>query len=183
MSFCVSFPPIARTDARVLILGTLPGAESLARQQYYAKPQNSFWRIMGALAGAGPDVAYADRLARLHAHHIAVWDVCASAMREGSLDTAIKDPEINDFNIFFGTHKQIRLVCFNGKHAEKLFDRHVRPTLAAGYAALTYHSLPSTSPAFAGMRHEDKLARWRHALAGAIESGRQPTSSADAAKG
>jgi hypoxanthine-DNA glycosylase len=170
MSFCVSFPPIARTDARVLVLGTLPGAESLARQQYYAKPQNSFWRIMGALVGAGPDLPYADRLDRLRTHHIAVWDVCASAMREGSLDTAIKSPEINDFGAFFGAYPQIRLVCFNGRHAEKLFERHVRPGLASAYASLESVLLPSTSPAFAGMRHEEKLMRWRQALSGVIES-------------
>ena len=127
MSFCMSFPPIARTDARILILGSLPGAESLARQQYYAKPQNSFWRIMGALVGAGPEIVYADRLVRLIDHHIAVWDVCASAMREGSLDAAIKSPEANDFRSFLTIHVGISLICFNGRAAEKLFDKLVRP--------------------------------------------------------
>jgi hypoxanthine-DNA glycosylase len=170
MSFCVSFPPIASADARILILGTLPGAESLARQQYYAKRQNAFWRIMGALVGAGPDLPYADRLSRLTAHHIAVWDVCASAMREGSLDAAIKSPETNDFRTFLGSHAQIRRVCFNGRHAQKLFERHALPTLAPAHAALEFVPLPSTSPAHAGMRFEDKLARWRAALTSVIAS-------------
>ncbi len=172
MSFCVSFPPIASADARILILGTLPGAESLARQQYYAKPQNSFWRIMGALVGASPELPYADRLARLIAHRIAVWDVCKSAMREGSLDTAIKSPEISDFESFFGSHPHIGRVCFNGRHAEKLYQRHVLPTLSGRLAALDTRLLPSTSPAHAGMRFEDKLAHWRHALTGFMDASR-----------
>ncbi len=169
MALSHSFPPIAAPDAHVLVLGTLPGAESLARQQYYAKPQNSFWRIMGALVGAGPDMPYADRLAHLVAHHIAVWDVCRSAMREGSLDTAIKSPEINDFAAFLASHPQVRRICFNGRHAEKLFLKHAQPLLGDRYAGLEHVSLPSTSPAHAGMRFEDKLTRWRHGLAGGME--------------
>jgi len=169
MTHSRGFPPIASPDARVLILGTLPGAESLARQQYYAKPQNSFWRIMGALAEAGPELAYEDRLARLRERQIAVWDVCAAAERAGSLDTAIKAPEINDFATFFDIHDQIRRICFNGRHAEKLFTRHVLPGLGRGTAAIERILLPSTSPAYARMRHEEKLARWRRGLEGGIE--------------
>jgi len=174
MSFCVSFPPIASADARILILGTLPGAESLARQQYYAKPQNSFWRIMGALVGASPDLPYADRLARLIAHRIAVWDVCKSAMREGSLDTAIKSPEINDFASFFGSHPHVRRVCFNGRHAEKLYLWHVLPALSGRLVSLDTVLLPSTSPAHAGMRFEEKLVHWRHALTGFMDAPKSP---------
>ena len=83
MANCVSFEPVSRPDARVLILGTLPGAESLRRQQYYAKRENSFWPIMGALVGASPELPYARRLARLVEHGVALWDVCASAERAG----------------------------------------------------------------------------------------------------
>jgi len=80
------FPPIAAPDARLLILGSLPGQMSLARQQYYAQPQNAFWRIMGVLFGAGLDVPYEQRAGILMANRIALWDVCKTASRPGSLD-------------------------------------------------------------------------------------------------
>jgi TDG/mug DNA glycosylase family protein len=168
VSYSVGFQPIVREDARVLILGTLPGAESLAKQQYYAKPQNSFWKIMGELAGAFPALPYEERLERLKSHRIAVWDVCAAADRAGSLDSAIKAPEPNDFAGFFATHAAIDLICFNGQPAGKLFDRFVRPGLPEGIAVLPRFVLPSTSPAHAGMRFEEKLERWRDALGGRL---------------
>ncbi|OZA12577.1 MAG: DNA-deoxyinosine glycosylase, partial [Hydrogenophilales bacterium 17-62-8] len=82
------FPPIADAHARILILGSLPGQVSLQRQQYYAQPQNAFWKIMGRLFDAGPELAYAERTQRLVENGIALWDVCASAQRPGSLDAA-----------------------------------------------------------------------------------------------
>jgi len=147
-----------------LILGSLPGAESLAKQQYYAKTQNSFWKIMGELAGAFPALPYEERLERLKAHGIAVWDVCAAADRVGSLDSAIKAPKPNDFAGFFAAHAAIERICFNGQPAGKLFDRLARPALPEAIALLPRVVLPSTSPAHAGMPFEEKLARWRAAL-------------------
>ena len=94
-----SFPPIAADGARVLILGSLPGTRSLADQQYYAQPQNAFWKMMGEFFGAGPELPYAARTERLSASGIALWDVIASAERPGSLDSSIvsRSVVVNDF--------------------------------------------------------------------------------------
>jgi double-stranded uracil-DNA glycosylase len=163
---CVAFPPIADTAARVLVLGTLPGRKSLEMGEYYAQKYNSFWRIMGELFGAHPDLPYAERLARLRTRGVAVWDVLAAGEREGSLDSAIVAASIvvNDFNGFFARHPRIGLICFNGNTAASLFRRKVMPSLEPQWAAIEQQSLPSTSPAYAGMRFEQKLARWAAVL-------------------
>src|SRR3954453_19889900 len=85
-----SFGPIAAADARVLVLGTAPSIASLAKQQYYGHPQNSFWPLMGRLFGAGRELPYKDRKKVLYANHIAVWDVYRECYREGSLDSSIE---------------------------------------------------------------------------------------------
>jgi hypoxanthine-DNA glycosylase len=157
------FPPIAAPDAQVLILGSLPGRVSLERRQYYAQPQNAFWRLMGVLFDAGPEVPYEVRTARLVAHRVAVWDVCKAAVREGSLDADIDLATVipNDFNWFFGAHPAVGLVCTNGGTATRLYQRLVLPMLPAALRALPVRPLPSTSPAHAAMRFEQKLERWR----------------------
>lgn len=165
MTHCTGFPPISRRNARVLILGSLPGVESLKQQQYYAKKQNSFWKIMGELAGAAPDLPYETRLKCLMQNRIALWDVCATAFRPGSLDSAIQSPQANDFAAFFKTHKKIELICFNGQPAAKFFRLYVEPTLPASIRAIPRQTLPSTSPAHAGMKFDQKLSLWRAALA------------------
>jgi hypoxanthine-DNA glycosylase len=154
----------------VLVLGTLPGAASLACGRYYAQPRNAFWRIMGELAGAGPDRPYAERLARLVARRIALWDVCAAAMRRGSADAAIRHATVvpNDFAGFLRAHASIALICFNGAAAGALFRRHVAPVLDARAAAIRRIVLPSTSPAHAAMPFEKKLAAWGAALEDAL---------------
>jgi hypoxanthine-DNA glycosylase len=162
----VGFPPIADARARVLVLGSLPGRRSLEMSQYYAQPQNAFWRIMGALFGAGLDVPYDERAARLRDRGIALWDVVAAAEREGSLDTSIVGASIvvNDFASFFARHRGIELVCFNGGKAAELYRRRVLATLPPLAAAVPTRSLPSTSPAHASLRFEQKLERWAAAL-------------------
>jgi TDG/mug DNA glycosylase family protein len=162
----VGFPPIADVRARVLVLGSLPGRRSLERHEYYAQPYNAFWHIMGALFNAGPEHEYDVRLERLRARGIAVWDVLAAGEREGSLDAAIVPASIvvNDFNGFFERHRRIRSICFNGNTAAGLFRRKVAPTLAAECAAIETHVLPSTSPAYASLRFEQKLEQWAAVL-------------------
>jgi hypoxanthine-DNA glycosylase len=158
------FPPVSGGEsARVLILGSLPGQCSLQRGQYYAQPQNVFWRLMGELFQAGPELDYEARLARLTAHGVAVWDVCAAAERPGSLDSAIVPASIaiNDFAAFFRAHPQLRVIGFNGATAARLFERHVSgllPQLAPRVCCLR---LPSTSPAHASMPYLKKLAAWQ----------------------
>ena len=157
------FPPIAAPDARVLILGSLPGVASLAAGQYYAQPHNAFWRIMGELFVAGPGVPYAERADRLRASGIALWDVCQEAVRPGSLDAAIdlKTVVTNDFKRFFREHPRIAHVCVNGGTAHRLYVRRVRPILPEPLSSLPLHLLPSTSPTHASLRFAQKLQRWR----------------------
>ncbi len=157
-----SFPPISSPDATVLILGSLPGKRSLEAQQYYAQPQNAFWKIMGEFFDAGPELPYPARTQRLTQHAIALWDVVASAERAGSLDSSIvrSSVTVNDFRGLFQTHGEIELVCFNGAKAADLYERQVLPALDGDFAHLRYERLPSTSPAHAAMRYEEKLKRW-----------------------
>ncbi|MEN1679453.1 MAG: DNA-deoxyinosine glycosylase [Planctomycetota bacterium] len=159
-----SFPPIAAPDARLLILGSMPGVASLEAGEYYAHPRNAFWPIMGELFGARPELPYAERCRRLQASGVAVWDVLRECRREGSLDSAIdRGSEVaNDFRSLFHRCPRIVRVSFNGQKAEAAFRRHVLPGLDPALSVrLTLIRLPSTSPAHAGRSSEQKLAEWR----------------------
>jgi hypoxanthine-DNA glycosylase len=158
-----SFPPIAARNARVIVLGTMPSIVSLAARQYYAHPQNAFWRIMGELFGAGRDVPYEDRKAILRGRGVAVWDVLRECHRPGSLDSSIvmESETPNDFVTFFRTHAEIRNVFFNGQKAESLFRRHAQENIESLGRELRFVRLPSTSPAHAGRTFAQKLAAWR----------------------
>jgi TDG/mug DNA glycosylase family protein len=160
------FPPIADAHARILILGSLPGQVSLQRQQYYALPHNAFWKIMGQLFGAGPELPYAERMRHLVRNGIALWDVCAAAQRPGSLDASIVHSSVvpNDLAAFIESHPDIGLICFNGGKAADLYRRLVLPGLPATDRTIRYATLPSTSPAHAGMPFEEKLTRWAAVL-------------------
>lgn len=157
-----SFPPIAQKDARVLILGSMPGVRSLEMQQYYAHPQNGFWYIMTSLLGAEGTENYKVRIALLQQHKIALWDVLKHCVRVGSLDSAIEKDSmvVNDFAGFFATHPDICHVFFNGKKAEQEYRRHVLPFLTEDCQDIQYTGLPSTSPAMASMSKQDKLKMW-----------------------
>lgn len=164
------FPPIAGPDASVLILGTLPGQESLRQQQYYAQSRNAFWPIMGRLLGFSPALPYGERAAVLAARRVALWDVCAAAYRPGSLDASIAPASIvvNDFAGFLAAHPGIGLICFNGAKAADLYRRKVGPGLPGAVRDIPVETLPSTSPAHAGMSFETKLARWSSILLPAL---------------
>jgi hypoxanthine-DNA glycosylase len=160
-----SFRPIAAKDARILVLGSMPGVESLRRGQYYAHPQNQFWKIMEALFGIDRSSPYGSRVRALKARRIAVWDVLHSCVREGSLDAGIGAEVANDFAAFFSAHRAITHVFFNGAKAEASYRRHVQAQLAlrAG-RSIRYARLPSTSPAHASLPAARKLAAWRAIL-------------------
>jgi hypoxanthine-DNA glycosylase len=150
-------PPILDDGARVLILGNMPSAMSLAAGRYYANPRNGFWRITAAVFSFGVEEPYEVRTEALRAHGVAVWDVLRSCRRPGSLDSAVEPNSMvaNDFGRLFADHPAIGRVYFNGAAAEKNFNRLVRidrPTRGL--------RLPSTSPAQT-MRFEDKLRAWR----------------------
>jgi TDG/mug DNA glycosylase family protein len=154
------FPPIASPQARVLILGTLPGRLSIDLGEYYANPLNAFWRIM---ATGIPDLRadYASRVAMLSEHGIAVWDVLAAATRSGSLDSAIaNDATPNNFRAFFQIHPGVRLVCFNGVTAADLYEKHVVRTLTEAQREIAKRTLPSTSSAHARLTLPQKAEQW-----------------------
>ncbi len=150
-----SFPPIVDARARILVLGTLPGEESLRRREYYAHPRNLFWPIVFGLFGTTPAVDYAERLAFVMAHRIALWDVCELGERDASADSSIRSERPNAIDRLLEAHPLIRAVAFNGTTARRLYDRHF-----ARRSDLAYLALPSTSPAHARLDFAAKLARW-----------------------
>jgi TDG/mug DNA glycosylase family protein len=162
MSYVQSFPPIESAASRVLILGTMPGRVSLRERQYYAHPQNAFWRIAGTILGFDPASPYEARIAMMRAAGIAIWDVLKSCTRQSSLDSDIVHASAvpNDLPAFLGEHPQIRRICFNGAKAQALFARHVLPRLPAS-PEVHYVRLPSTSPANASLRWSEKLQAWQ----------------------
>lgn len=163
MSSITGFAPIVSAAARVLILGTMPSVESLRQQQYYGHPHNAFWPIMARLLNFEPSVAYPERTAALTTHGIALWDVLHSCQRQGSMDADIRQESLvtNDYYSFFSSYPAIQHVFFNGKMAEKLYRKHVLPTVIGSFPELKYQVLPSTSPAFATLRLAQKLEAWQ----------------------
>lgn len=169
-----SFAPLARPDAYLLILGSMPGVASLRAEQYYAHPQNLFWKFMGEILGFDPALPYAQRIDYLQQAGIAVWDVLASCQRPGSLDADIHaaSAQANDFASFLAAHPGIKRICFNGTTAEAMFRRHALPQLA--HYAIETLRLPSTSPANASIPRSQKLEAWRQGLRNAITRPAQP---------
>jgi len=156
-----SFAPIATRNARLLILGSMPGAASLAANQYYAHPRNAFWPIMGELYGAGPEKPYERRVAILKAAGVAVWDVLGSCIRPGSLDTDIRDELPNDFERFFAVHRHIARIGLNGGKAAASFRKHVARHCPNRIEIVV---LPSTSPAHAARSLAEKCRIWQMQL-------------------
>lgn len=163
---CESFPPAARADARILILGSMPGVASLRAQQYYAHPRNLFWPFMAEIFGVPANADYVTRLAQLQAQGIAIWDVLAACERPGSLDGRIvRSSEVaNDFATFLAQHRRLRRICLNGGKAAEAFARHVQRVQPALLAGRQIIALPSTSPANAGQSRTAKLRQWRAAM-------------------
>ena len=154
---------MAGRSPRVLVLGSMPGARSLAEQRYYANPQNHFWRLMGEICGFDPAVPYATRIARLKRCGIAVWDVLAYCERSGSLDGGIvRATEVpNDIATFVERHRTLRAIALNGSKAAQSFHRYVSPALPDDQRArITVLEMPSTSPANASIPFERKEAAW-----------------------
>jgi hypoxanthine-DNA glycosylase len=145
--------PISGKDARLLILGSMPGKKSIERQQYYAHPHNAFWKIMGRIFGETE--SYQDKTDRLMKHRIALWDVIQTCKRKGSLDSAIKNPKYNNIESFLRKHPKIEHILLNGTEAAKSYIRYTK-----GKLSLPHTRLPSTSPANT-MGFELKLKAWK----------------------
>lgn len=155
-----SFDPIAKEDALLLILGSMPGKISLQTTQYYAHPRNQFWPILLTLLNQPLTLPYKERTEKLLENRIALWDVLQSCYRKNSLDTAIDKQSMitNDFVRFFSNYNHIRYIVFNGITAEQIFHRQILSSLPN--KAFQYQRLPSTSPAHATLSYAQKLTQW-----------------------
>jgi hypoxanthine-DNA glycosylase len=151
-----SFPAISNHDAKVLVLGTMPGVQSLKLNQYYGHNQNAFWKIMFTIFEEPFSQDYEIRKELVLQNTIAIWDVLQTCVREGSLDSAIEQEVPNDFNAFLAAHPNIEHIFFNGQKAAYYFKKYV-----AVSEKYKLHTLPSTSPAHAAQSVELKKEAWQ----------------------
>ncbi len=152
----VGLPPVARSDATLFILGSLPGDASLATQRYYAHPTNQFWRLLGGAIGEDlQSLSYAERLSRLAERRVGLWDVIASASRHGSLDQAIREAEHNQIEHLLHDFPELRAIAFNGATAAAVG----RKLIGEPPPHLTLIDLASSSAANTGPFAE-KAAAW-----------------------
>lgn len=150
-----SFAPIIPSQPRILILGSLPGDLSIAKNQYYTHPQNRFWKVLFAFFEQEFTTNYSEKIALLHQQQIALWDVCATAIRPGSMDSDISEVIPNSINQLLEEHPSITTVIFNGQKAQKLFDKYFDKQ-----QNINYTTLPSTSPANAQFSLDKLLHHW-----------------------
>lgn len=155
----VGLPPLIDERSRVLILGSFPSEMSLAKHEYYGNPQNHFWPVMEALFGIERSARYAERTAALLERGVAVWDVIAQCVREGSGDDRIEDALANRLIALLAENARIRHVAFNGGTAFST-ARAMTPEIFA-LPGVQIERLPSTSPRHARMRLAEKAAAWR----------------------
>ena len=155
--------PVFRSDARILILGSMPSAESLRQSFYYAHPRNCFWPMLAQILAEKPPEDDAQKAQLLLRHRIALWDSVRSCEREGSLDSAIRTPVPNDFEYLYAECPGIETVLFNGAAAQQLYMRLVK----VDRPNMRFVRLPSTSPAYT-LKYEQKLRAWARAIKEAV---------------
>jgi TDG/mug DNA glycosylase family protein len=156
------FKPIIPPQPQIIILGTMPSVESLSQSFYYAHPRNAFWSIISHFYGHEL-ASQAEKVKACQDLGIFLWDVLASCQRQGSLDSAIKEPQANDFETLFNHFPELKVVAFNGQAAAKLFKQYVIK-LQNLPSDLQFIQLPSTSPANARLKLEDKCLLWQEKL-------------------
>jgi hypoxanthine-DNA glycosylase len=154
-----SFEPISNADTSILILGTMPGDKSLELGEYYGHSRNRFWKIISTITDNDLPKTYSDKKTLLLNLKIGIWDVAQKANRKGSLDSAIEDEEPNDLIDFIESHKNLKVIGFNGKKAQALYDKYFDRK-----SGIRYLSLPSTSPANTGIDFESICHEWRQIL-------------------
>ncbi len=154
-----SFDPILDPKTTILVLGTMPSDKSLALAEYYGNPRNRFWKIIATITNNKLPLTYFDKKELLAKTGIGVWDVVRKASRKGSLDSAIENEEPNDLDNFIAAQKSIKVIGFNGAKSEALFNKHFdrKP-------GIKYVSLPSSSPANAGIGFDALCNAWRQLL-------------------
>lgn len=151
-----SFSPIADDFTKTLILGSLPGDKSIQQNEYYAHPQNRFWKVIRQLFDRPNAFSYEEKINLLIQNRIGLWDVCADALRSGSMDLAIKDEHPNEIYDFLNKHPGIKQIVFNGQKAQHLYLRHFKKK-----EGINYVCLPSTSPANAKTDLANLVRHWR----------------------
>ena len=152
-----SFPPLIDKRSQILILGSMPGVESIQRQQYYAHSRNQFWKIIYAIFSVELEEGYERKLEFLKKKRIALWDVIASCTREGSLDTNIKDETANDFSNLFQEYTRLKGVFFNGAKAYETYKKLVG---MRSESKIDFVKLSSTSPANT-KKFAEKFEDWK----------------------
>ncbi|MCZ6723890.1 MAG: DNA-deoxyinosine glycosylase [Gammaproteobacteria bacterium] len=160
-----SFEPIVGRDPRILILGSMPGVMSLQAVEYYANPRNVFWKIIGELFELDTECSYRLRVRKISELPLVLWDTLRACHRSGSLDSSILGQQIeaNDIAGLLQQYSSLRAIAFNGAASEKYFNQLVKQNLPAN-RELALLKMPSTSPANAGMKFEQKLHAWRQLL-------------------
>lgn len=154
-----SFDPIINPQSRILILGTIPGKESLEKQQYYGNARNQFWKIIYTLFEADLVFNYEQRKQFLLDKRIALWDVIDNCIRKGSLDSDIKFEKVNDFTEIFSKYTNLEKIFFNGKKAQVIYERNVGIYIPG----IVHETLPSTSPAYT-ISINKKIECWQKIL-------------------
>ena len=162
MSLVHSFEPVVGRDPRIIILGSMPGVVSLQAVQYYAHPRNIFWPVLADLFGINIDCSYQERIQQVSDLPLILWDTLKSCDRNGSLDSSIlkSNLEANDICSLLERYSSIKAIAFNGAASEKYFRRLVLPELT-NYPSVALLKMPSTSPANAGMKFDQKLELWK----------------------
>lgn len=147
--------PIEDGDCRILILGTMPGVESLKQQAYYANSRNLFWKLIAGVIGETAPDNYEDKKVYLRRYKVALWDMCQFCTRSGSLDSNISDEVPNDIKAFVAGHPHLKVIGCNGKESARMFRKYI-----VGIENVEFIPLPSTSPANAGVSREKKVDAW-----------------------
>ncbi len=155
VNYSESFLPIVGDSPRILVLGTLPGKESLRANEYYANSRNLFWKILYGLFNTPLDTDYRKKIEFLKKNRIAIWDVCKKAMRQSSLDSDITEEKPNSLTHWLEMHSTIETIVFNGQKAEKLYNKYFERI-----ENMNYFTLLSTSPANASYSYERKISDW-----------------------
>lgn len=159
------FPPVYSSDSVILICGSMPSVVSLENSFYYAHPRNAFWPMLSSILNEPIPSETEEKSAMLIRHRIALWDTIESCERSGSLDSAIRNPRVNDFDALFKKCPQIRAILFNGACAMNLYKKYVRKN----DPDRVYYRLPSTSPAYT-MPYTEKYKKWNEVLKELIET-------------
>lgn len=154
-----SLDPIIQPSSKILILGSLPGDLSLEESRYYANPRNHFWKIMFTLFEEAETVDYEKRVNLILSNGLALWDVLKVCERKGSLDSNIRNAELNDLAGLLEKYPQIHTIIFNGGEANRRLNQNYRKTLSP---KLKFECFPSTSPVPGKnvLGYEDKLKVW-----------------------